>query len=341
MRSLTKSWPAPLRAAAWLTGVLALAVGMSGCATQYAEFQSQLKEDFGGEGGLLSRFIGGDDEPEVEPEPAKVEDVRSLSAILGDLQAGEYAEGEAALRRYLEEHPDDDAARAVLRQLTEDPEVMLGRQSHRYTVKRGDSWSGLAGRTLGDPGLFLVLARYNGSTNPSDLRVGELVRLPGPPPAEPEEKETEEGVGEPALTPVPDAPVPSRRTVDVLTLPTKPLPSVDTTPRPGESDRERAERLQQEGIELLDASREEAALARFRAALALAPDIQPAASRAPDLRDRLVSRYHERAIVRYRNQDLDEAIALWDRVIAIDPDFEPARSYRARARELQRRVDNL
>jgi hypothetical protein len=331
--------PARWRLAAWLPGVLALVVGLGGCASQYAEFQSQLEKDFGGEGELLSRFIGGDDE--TRSEPAQVEDVRSLSAILADLQVGKYAEGEAALRRYIEEHPDDDAARAILRQLTEDPEAMLGRRSYPYTVKPGDSWSGLAARTLGDPGLFLVLARYNDSTNPSDLRVGEAIRLPGPPPAEPEEEKTDDGVGEPALASIPEAPLPSRRTVDALTLPDQPLSSVDTTPRPGESDHERAERLQQEGLDLLAASDEEAALARFRAALALEPGIQPAASRAPELRDRLVSRYHERAILRYRNQDLDGAIALWDRVIAIDPDFEPARSYRARARELKRRLDSL
>lgn len=330
-------------AACWL-GAVVLAVGLSGCSAQLGEFREQLREDFGGEGGLLSRFIGSG-EPEAEPEPAEVEDVRSLSAILDDLQRGQYDEGEASLRRYLEKHPDDNAARAVLRQLTEDPEAMLGRQSHRYVVQRGDSWSALATRILGDPGLFLVLARYNDSSNPSDLRVGQVVRLPGPPPSDgPDERKDDDGLGEPAMTDLPEAPVPSRRTVDVLSLPAERLPSVDAPARPAEpqvSDRERAERLQREAVELLEASREEAALSRFRAALALEPGLEPAASRAVALRDRLVTRYHERAIVLYRNQDLDEAIALWDRVLAIDPDFEPARSYRARARELRRRVDSL
>ncbi len=103
----------------------------------------------------------------------------------------------------------------------------------------------------------------------------------------------------------------------------------------------RAERLQNEALSLLDDDHPEAALKKFDAALAEDEDIEPAARRAPVLRERLVNDYHERAILRYRNQDLDKAIALWDRVLAIDPTFEPARTYRARARELQRRIDQL
>ena len=258
MRSPTAKRPMLGRLAAYWLGAMVLAVGLSGCATQLDEFRDQFREDFGGEGGLLSRFIGSG-EPEAEPEPAPVEDVRSLSAILDDLQEGKYAEGEASLRRYLEKHPDDNAARAVLRQLTEDPEAMLGRQSHRYVVKRGDSWSALAARILGDPGLFLVLARYNDSGNPSDLRVGQVVRLPGPPPGDrSDERDDGEGLGEPAMTELPEAPVPSRRTVDALSLPAERLPSVDAPPPPKPpemSDREHAEQLQREAVELLESSR--------------------------------------------------------------------------------------
>ncbi|MFP4252040.1 MAG: hypothetical protein ACLFRM_05295, partial [Guyparkeria sp.] len=114
----------------------------------------------------------------------------------------------------------------------------------------------------------------------------------------------------------------------------------EPTSSPNDSET-RAERLQGEALDLLADDRPEAALERFEAALAEDEDIEPAASRAPALRERLVDEYHQQAILRYRNQDLNEAIALWDRVLAIDPGFEPARTYRARARELQRRVDQL
>lgn len=339
------------RKSAALLGAGLLATGLSGCA-QFGEFEAQIKRDLGESGGLLARFVGS--EPEPDPEPAEVEDVRSLNAILADLQKGDYQGSERALNRYLDRHPDDMAARAVLRQLTEDPEAMLGRESHRYVVQPGDSYSALAARSLGDPGLFLILARYNDSRNPSDLRVGEVLRLPG----EPRSEEPAEGdgdqptpEGEPAMAEPPAAPVPTRRTVAALSLPEDRLSSVNEPPREdvavaetaddSDAGPDQAERLQQEGLALFDDGRQEEALARFDAALAIEPGLEPAGSRAEELRGRLVNRHHEQAILRYRNQDLDEAIDLWDRVLSIDPDFEPARTYRARARELQRRLDSL
>ena len=52
----------------------------------------------------------------------------------------------------------------------------------------------------------------------------------------------------------------------------------------------------------------------------------------------LVATFHQRAIVLYRDQQLDPAIALWDRVLAIDPGYEPATVYRTRALELKQRL---
>ena len=56
------------------------------------------------------------------------------------------------------------------------------------------------------------------------------------------------------------------------------------------------------------------------------------------MRQQLLSAYHQRAIVLYRDQKLDPAIALWDHVLAIDPSYEPAVIYRARALELKQRL---
>ncbi|HTM29615.1 MAG TPA: LysM domain-containing protein, partial [Rhodanobacter sp.] len=56
------------------------------------------------------------------------------------------------------------------------------------------------------------------------------------------------------------------------------------------------------------------------------------------LRSQLLDSYHERAIVLYRDQQLDQAIVLWNRVLAIAPGYEPAVVYRARALELKQRL---
>ena len=106
----------------------------------------------------------------------------SLSAIVNrDLQNGHYAEGEKALRRYLQDHPGDRNAQFFLKQLTEDPKQALGAASSPHIVQPGESYSTLAAKYLGDPNLFLVLARYNGSTNPAVIRVGSTLQMPASP----------------------------------------------------------------------------------------------------------------------------------------------------------------
>ena len=237
----------------------------------------------------------------------------SLAAIVNDdLQVGHYAEGEQALREYLRQHPGDRAAQALLRQLTIDPEQQLGRASRPYVVQPGDSYSTLALRYLGDPSQFLLLARYNGSSNPSLLRVGQTLRLPA-------------SAATVAL-PQADAPAGSARAITPTTTP------VDASPAA------QVRRLQKESAALLAQGQKAQALARMEQALTIDPQLQPAGAGPASLRKQLIAAYHQRAIVLYRDQQLDQAIALWDRVLAIDPNYEPAVAYRARALELKQRL---
>lgn len=229
----------------------------------------------------------------------------SLAAIGRGLQSGHYAEGEQALRQYLQQHPGDRTAKAMLRQLTADPRQVLGERWRAYVVQPGDSYSTLAGRHLGDPGLFLILARYNGSTNPSQLRAGETLRMP--------------------LTAAADA------ATGASTLPTAVV-------RGSESPATAARRLQDESVSLLDQGHKAQALARLDQALTLDPRLKPTGADAATLRKQLLDSYHERAIVLYRDQQLDQAIALWERILAIAPDYEPAIVYRTRALELKQRL---
>lgn len=315
--------------------VAGLMLGSTGCA-QLGALEAKLKQAQRG---------GTEASASAEPSPPDgATQARSLGSILADLQGGDYARGERALAGYLERHPEDAVARAVMRQLKADPETVLGRTSHRYVVQPGDSYSALAARHLGDAGLFLILARYNQSTDPSDLRVGEVLRLPGKKGAvtagasDPADKAGAPGKGEPAVKRLSAAPVPSRQTAAALALPDEPLSAYRPSASP---DTPRPERLQREAADLQSKGRVEAALAHYEVALDIDPDLEPAVTRVEALREQLVDEYHQRAILRYRNQDLAEAIALWSRVLEIEPQFEPAQSYRARARELQRRLEQL
>lgn len=265
--------------------------------------------------------LGGYSSVVVTPAPSSVSVLASAPAatsrnpslaeiIDNQLQSGHYAEGERALRRYLKQHPGDRAARNMLRQLTVDPEQWLGGRSRAHMVQPGESWSTLAERYLGDANLFLILARYNDSTNPSLLRAAQSVRIPlsargAPPPANP--------------------------------VTVSPVPAVDAAPAPA-SPPAQAARLQDESVALLNQGHTDQALARMGEALRVDPRLKPTGAQAASLRSRLLDSYHERAVVLYRDQQLDQAIALWNRVLAIAPDYEPAIAYRARALELKQRL---
>jgi predicted Zn-dependent protease len=233
----------------------------------------------------------------------------SPSAIANTyLQHGRYAEGEQRLRQYLARYPNDRAAQNLLRQLTADPRATLGAASRNYTVQAGDSYSTLAARYLGDASRFLLLARYNGSTNPSALRAGDVVRLPAA---------MSSGATDTLVVHAADA--------DAT------VPAADA---PGN-----AQRLQAESSALLRQGRKSDALARLDQALKLDPHLKPDGNQA--LRAQLLSSYHERAVLLYRDQKLDQAIALWDHVLAVDPNYERAVIYRARAVELKQRLGRL
>ncbi len=251
----------------------------------------------------------------------------SLAAIVDDeLQHGHYAAGETALRRYLARHPGDRTAEAMLRQLTVDPERRLGRASRTHVVETGDSYSTLAARYLGDASLFLLLARYNDSTDPSLLQVGETVRLPM----------SATAVSTPAITTT-GVDNSDRGTVAETAPEGTPTTSPDTATG-AETAAAKAQRLQRESVSLLDHGHKQQALSRLDQALVIEPQLKPSGADAASLRKELVTSFHQRAIVLYRDQQLDPAIALWNRVLAIDPNYEPAVIYRTRALELKRRL---
>ncbi len=47
------------------------------------------------------------------------------------------------------------------------------------------------------------------------------------------------------------------------------------------------------------------------------------------------------AMTEYRKQNLEKSIELWDAVLALDPNHELAKLYRARAVELKEKLEKL
>lgn len=333
---------------------------------------------------MAAGFLAGCEHTQTKPdEPASADEksetdavpkqALTLSEILQNLQDGNYDAGQSELELYLEQHPGSTIASRLLEQLTADPESYLGARHHFYTVKPNDSISEIAAEHLGDPLLFLVLARYNDIDHPGRVMVGQRLRIPDnfatQTPQEPTPTEQAELQSDmlPALeTRTSARPDPARTNqtefdpqaqakrietliaeqhwntalAEIARIQEEHGSEYDTLLKPLEAQAQ-AQLWQRRGQVLLDQGQTANAIDAFATALSYQPRLEPAASTHQALVTEKVTALHEKAIVQYRNQQLEQAITLWDEALALDPDFQPAVGYKSRAQELQRRLERL
>ncbi len=83
----------------------------------------------------------------------------------------------------------------------------------------------------------------------------------------------------------------------------------------------------------------QAAYARATEAVALDPGAQRAKRLAESLEAEVIDLLHSRALVAWRDRDVDRAIRNWASLLEIAPDFEPAKVYIERAKRLRRRLE--
>jgi LysM repeat protein len=307
--------------------------------------------------------------PVVAPAPKpKREPVLALDQIVKILENGDYASARKHLKRLLAAHPDDAAAKNLLDQASADPVAYLGAEHATHVVVPGETLSSIARQHLGSAMAFVILARYNQLPAPKQLEVGQTLKIPTNPPAAsrrtaaiPRAASAAEAGGwpPPAGTDATTLARLYRERIESQVAAERYLDAVDTVAEASERQpapdawgawlkpldrRANAMLSQQRGIEQMrgtDLQSHEGAYAAFGKALALSPGLEPAATHRKTMQSALVLDYHEAAIVHYRNQQLDEALALWDKALVLDPQFAPAQGYRLRAMELKRRVQNL
>jgi len=100
-------------------------------------------------------------------------------------------------------------------------------------------------------------------------------------------------------------------------------------------------KLESEAVRARRAGELDVALALFEEAAALDPDNAQIRSEAGNLRGVLVAQLHDQALVHYRDQQLDEAIKLWQQVEQLAPEFESAQIYLERALALRERLNEF
>lgn len=316
----------------------------------------------------------------AEPDTTGTEEGFSHARVMELLHEGRAEQAATMLRTRLAAAPGDKGARQLLAQIESPPEELLGDASFQYEVQPGESLSVLAQRFLGNYRLFFALARYNDITNPSMLQAGQTIRVPsdywdGPEPSrEPLDREIR--ARELLANGQPREAMDLYEDVDPDTLGQDELALLGTVHRrwiaralnEGEYGDARARlaraRRQSPGdgswtdwlagmdkrvvVEsayrqgLAQRERDPVAAARsFKRVLNADPGHARARNALSALRTETVPELHRRAVILYRNQQLDEAIELWEQALSIDPDFQPAQGYRARADELRRRLETL
>lgn len=212
---------------------------------------------------------------------------RVLSSAVENLEFGREEAAVEELQRVLQADPNQRLALSLMRQIKEDPQAMLGRESFAYQVRPGESLSAIAGRFMRDVFMFYGLARYNDIKVPRQLAGGQTIRVPGkaPPPgalAAPAPTATPV----PAPAPAPQAPAPAPAPAAAT-----PPPPAPAAPAPAaESRAAQVTRLQREARTAFAKQDLVGAIAAWDKVLAIDPDNRNAQlerQRASDLCRRL------------------------------------------------------
>jgi LysM repeat protein len=256
--------------------------------------------------------------PELSPAAAKAQAQKLALEAVDQLQNGDEVAARATLERATQLDPGNDLARKLAEQIRADAQRELGAVYFRYTVQKDDTLSKLAQQFLGDRFRFYILAKYNDITNPSRLAAGQVIRIPGraPPPA---------AVAPPAdAAAVPPSPLPA---------PT-PARSADAEAKARDDVAEALKKI----AELQSAGNLEAAYFAYTDLAQRYPASTEAAKRRDASRAALLRALDREATTAFQRQNLDLAIAKWERVLEIDPGNRKARLERERALDLKRKL---
>lgn len=246
------------------------------------------------------------------------------------LEAGQEDQARAELQRALQLDPGNKLANSLMKQITADPVALLGRESFAYTVQSSDTLSRIAGRFMGDIYAFYILARYNDIRVPRQVAGGQVLRIPGKPPAGPLYPRPSARPDPKAAATAPAAPPATVAAAPAPAAPPAPPPVAELSP---------GEKAMRAGDAHERAGRMDKALEEFRRAEAA--DHPGAAARIEALRKKQIARATLNARTAFAKQDLAGAIRGWDTVLQLDPDNELAKLERQKAVTLKAKADQL
>lgn len=324
--------------------------------------------------------------------------LRSITMLIDDavefLRSGQVAEAREVLGKVLEQNANHVRALDLFKQMDESPVSYFGTTAFfTYALKQNESLSLVADRFLDDPIKFFILARFNNINNPSQVGLGQRIRIPGEPPDELKQTQVsaslesadfndrqsqlhiaqqyvatgkhlegvailqgllrEQGFYPPAAkllaTTVKHLVLEQLKSgsleqavrlldENLLVLPEN---SILLEQKNSLEDRRLADELYRSAQESITAGKTDEAYHKLLDVLARVPDHKQARSALVLIKGDVVDLFHRQAMSLYRQQQLDDAIALWDELLTLDGQHHLAGTYRSRAVELKRRLEVL
>ncbi len=295
-----------------------------------------------------------------------------------DLETGDADQAKAELRQYLAEVTSNNKrAEALLSQIESPVEEYFPPESFPVVVGTGETLSTLAQTFLGDALKFYILSRYNGIANPSQVSAGQTIRIPRTAGAlaarEAHDKRLADKLAEP---PAANAKPPSARPVPKISMAAirKMAAAGDTGGAIREIEAHRldtgqsvadatfvadtylasaralrasnpalaARRAQKAGEQYLRmGDKPDKALEAAQLAAALDPDNAGTKKLLASARTATAERYYRSGLSSFRRQELDAAIAAWDKALEIDPSHGNAKAQRAQAIDLKQKLSTL
>lgn len=282
--------------------------------------------------------------PAAAPEPdLSLEPRERLSRGIQHLERGEERQAQAELRAYLAATPGSSLARRLLAQIDTPIDEVFPSESFALQLEPGQSLSNVAATYLGDAMLFHSLAKYNGIDNPSQVKAGQLIRVPATEAALAVQTGALLGEDSGALPQngpqdaLEDAPQDSAQTPadDVIAVvEAEPEPPAAPEPTPAELKLADAEAL-------IGAQDYRGAYDALVDAQILAPDDAEIADQLAEVRATYIDDRYRAAVSAFNRQDLAATLEACDDVLAIDPQHANAMLYKTQALELQERLLEL
>ncbi len=240
---------------------------------------------------------------DVQVAPSSQQTEYSLSEVVELLQRGREQQAEVALKALLKKSPKHPIYIDLLKQIQLSPQQYFNHNATtKYRVRSGDSLARIAKQQIGNEMAFYALAKLNRIRSARLIAVGQELKIPV--------------LGQ------------QQAVTQVKTKPAK-----QTTQLP--------ESILQQITQMYKASNSSSLLNLYHKWHKQLDSIETKEPQLREAKSWLFEAVHEQAVSLYRQQQLEQAIGLWQQLLDIDANFEAGQVYLLRAKSLLERLEKI